>query len=82
MHAAVARPAARPFQHRRLHGDPVGARQLVKRGARVIVPILAGLHAVAATDALGRVKQNAPRFAVQQATGRHQIPVFLGQCLS
>jgi hypothetical protein len=45
----------------------------------VIIPILAGLHAVAAADALGRVKQNAPRFAVYESTCWNQIAVLFSQ---
>ena len=57
MHAAIAGPErGESFEHWRLHGDPVGARQFVERCAWVIVPILAGLHAVAAADALGRIE--------------------------
>ena len=57
MHAAVAGPeGGESFEHRRLHGDPVGARQFVERRAWVIVPILAGLHTVTAADAFRRIE--------------------------
>jgi hypothetical protein len=79
VHAAVAGPEWREsFEHRRLHRDPVGAGQFVESRARVIIPILASLHAVPATDALGRIEQNASGFAIPEASGGYQIAVLLG----
>jgi hypothetical protein len=47
----------------------------------MIVPIFAGLHAVAAADALGGVEQDASRFAVYEPTGRNEVAVLLNQSL-
>jgi hypothetical protein len=47
----------------------------------VIVPILAGLHAVAAADAPGRIEQDAPWSTVHEASRGYQITVLLGQGL-
>src|SRR5262245_24601242 len=80
VHTTVACPKRREsFKHRRLHSDPVGARQFVEGCARMIVPILAGLYTMAATDALGCIKQNAPRFTVSEMAGGNKIAVLLSQ---
>src|SRR4030095_3201629 len=55
------RGGGRPFEHRRLDGDPVGARQFVKGCSCVIVPILTGLHTVTAADAFRRIESDASR---------------------
>ena len=80
MHATVARPERRqPFEHRRLHGDPVGGGKFVEAGAVMLVPIFARLHAVAAADAFRRVKQYAPRLAVPEPGRGNEVAISLFQ---
>src|ERR1044071_8550748 len=52
MHTAIARPQWREsFEHRRFDGDPIRAGQLVEGCAGMVVPVFAGLDAMAAADA-------------------------------
>ena len=43
----------------------------------MIIPVFAGLHAMATADALGGIEQNAARLAVEQPSGGNQVAVFL-----
>ena len=78
MHAAVASPKTRhALEHRRLDGQPIRAGKLVDGGARMIVPVLARLNALAATDAFGRIEKNCSRSAVEQPACRKRAALDL-----
>src|SRR6516225_2030453 len=47
----------------------------------MVVPILAGLHAVATADALCCIEQDASRFAVSESTCWNEVAVLLSQSL-
>ena len=72
VHTAIARPNRRkPFEDWRFHRDPGCRRQLIKACAIVLVPIFAGLDAMTAADALGRIEKNTAWLTVEQSRGRN-----------
>ena len=83
MHATIARPNRREsFEHRRLHGDPVGGGEFVETRAVMLVPIFARLHAVAAADTFCRVEQDAAPLAVVEPGRGNEVAVLVSQTFS